>query len=57
MKAKLTSRKLWAWAGACALLVAGSIDQQTWLVVTMTYIGGQAVADAARYFRRGDDNG
>jgi len=51
---KLMSRKLWAWLGACGLLVAGTIDQQTWLVVTAAYIGGQAAADAARYWRAGD---
>jgi len=55
MIAKLTSRKLWAWAGACGLLLAGTIDQQTWLVVTAAYMGGQALADAARYWKRGNE--
>ena len=55
MMRKLTSRKLWAFAASCALLAMDQIDQQTWLVVTTAYMGGQALADAARYWRRGDD--
>jgi hypothetical protein len=54
MIAKLTSRKLWAWAGACVLLATGNIDQQTWLAVTAAYIGGQAVVDALAHFKRPD---
>jgi len=48
---KLMSRKLWAWAGACALLMLGNIDQQTWLIVTGAYIGGQSVVDALAALR------
>jgi len=48
---KLTSRKLWAWIGACALLAAGQIDQHTWLYVTVAYMGGQALIDAVKHWR------
>ena len=48
---KLMSRKLWAWAGACALLAGGQIDQQTWLYVTVAYMGGQALIDAVHRWR------
>lgn len=53
--ARMGSRKLLAFAVASALLALGLIDQGTWLAVACTYVGGQAVADAARYWRRGDD--
>ena len=55
MKAKLLSRKLWAFLAASGLLLAGAVDQQTWLYVALAYMGGQAVADAARYWKRGDE--
>ena len=52
---KLTSRKLWAFAAASVLLLAGGIDQDVWLAVAIAYIGGQSAADVARYWRRGDE--
>lgn len=52
---KLTSRKLWAFTGACGLLVFGQIEEATWLPVALAYMGGQALHDAAQFWRRGED--
>ena len=51
---KLTSRKLWAFAVATVLMVTGDVSEHSWLIVAAAYMGGQGIADAARYFRSGD---
>ena len=44
-------RKFLAWLGSCGLLVAGMIDQDTWMGVTQLYIGGQTAVDIAMYVK------
>ncbi len=51
---KLQSRKLWAFVAASVLMVTGDISEQSWLIVAAAYMGGQAIADAARHFRSGE---
>lgn len=41
-------RKLTAFAVSCGMLLGGAIDQQTWLVVTLAFLGAQAVTDLKR---------
>lgn len=50
---KVVSRKLLAWATACALLFAGSLDSEQWGMVTIVYIGSQAATDIMERFRFG----
>ena len=39
-------RKFLAWAGSSGLLIGGQIASHDWLIITLTYIGGQAAVDA-----------
>lgn len=47
------SRKFLAWATATAMCVAGSVDSDDWVAVTMAYIGTQALVDAAVKWKHG----
>ena len=44
-------RKFLAWVGTTGLLVTGQVSQETWLTVTLVFIGGTAVIDAVAVWR------
>jgi len=52
---KIISRKLTVWLGATFALFEGVISPPEWVVVTVAYVVGQAIADAASHFKRGDN--
>jgi hypothetical protein len=50
---RFISRKFLAWLTATGLAVAGSLDGDNWVAVTLAYIGTQAVVDAATAWKHG----
>jgi hypothetical protein len=38
---KITSRRFLAWIVSCGLVVAGSIDGDAWVLVTVVFIGAE----------------
>lgn len=50
---RLISRKFLAWLTATTLCVTGAIDADSWVAVTMSYIGTQALVDAATQWKHG----
>jgi hypothetical protein len=38
---KITSRRFLAWIVSCGLVVAGSIDGDAWVALTMVFIGAE----------------
>lgn len=41
------SKKLWVFIGATALLLNGTIAQDTWVMITLGYLGAQGATDFA----------
>lgn len=50
---RFISRKFLAWLTATGLALAGSLDGDNWVAVTLAYIGTQAVVDAATIWKHG----
>jgi hypothetical protein len=50
---KLISRKLLVFLSATGLMVYDGLDSETWGMIAIVYIGGQAVVDAMKAFRHG----
>ena len=48
---KLVSRKLMAFATATALLVMDKVTSESWVEITMVYIGSQAAVDLVTKLR------
>jgi hypothetical protein len=44
---KFFSRKLLVWLSTTGLLLAGSLDGEQWVAISLVYIGTQAAADIA----------
>jgi len=52
LQEKIVSRKLLVFVTATALLVWAGLDADTWGMIAMCYIGGQAAIDFAKVWRR-----
>jgi len=52
---KFISRKFLVFLTATGLLAWSSLDSDTWGLIAICYIGGQAVIDAAQMWRHGAD--
>jgi len=50
---KMISRKLLVFATATGLMAWDGLDSETWGMIAIVYIGGQAVVDAMKAFRHG----
>jgi len=50
---KVVSRKLLVFATATGLMVWDGLDSETWGMIAICYIGGQAVVDAMTAYRHG----
>ena len=50
---KVVSRKLLVFATATVLLAQYGLDPDTWGMISIVYIGGQSVIDAAKTWRHG----
>ena len=50
---KLISRKLLVFATATGLLAGAGLDSETWGMIAIVYVGGQAAIDAVRVWRHG----
>ena len=50
---KLISRKLLVFLTATGLLAWSNLDPETWGMIAVIYIGGQAVIDAVKAWRHG----
>ena len=48
---KWFSRKLFTFLWACVLLLAGSLDSETWGMIAAIYIGGQSCVDMVKVYR------
>jgi len=51
---KAISRKLLVFGTATGLMVWDGLDSETWGMVAIVYIGGQAVVDTMKAYRFGD---
>jgi hypothetical protein len=52
---KFISRKFLVFLTATGLMAWSSLDSDTWGLIAICYIGGQAVIDAAQMWRHGAD--
>ena len=52
---KFISRKFLVFLTATGLLAWSGLDSDTWGLIAICYIGGQAVIDAAKMWRHGAD--
>ena len=50
---KVVSRKLLVFATATGLMIWDGLDSETWGMIAICYIGGQAVVDAMTAYRHG----
>jgi len=50
---KLISRKFLVWLTATALVGYGLIDPESWVSVTVMYVGSQALVDLATQWKHG----
>ena len=50
---KLISRKLLVFATATGLLAGAGLDSDTWGMIAVVYVGGQAAIDAVKIWRHG----
>ena len=50
---KFISRKFLVFLTATGLLAYSGLDSETWGLIAISYIGGQAVIDAAKTWRHG----
>ena len=53
IQAKLISRKLLVFVTATALLASAGLDSDTWGMIAIVYVGGQAAIDAVIAWRHG----
>ena len=49
---KYGSRKLLVWVSSTALLLAGKIDVNSWLIATGAYLGALGAEDVASRFKK-----
>jgi len=52
---KFISRKFLVFLTATSLMAWSDLDSDTWGLIAICYIGGQAVIDAAQMWRHGAD--
>ena len=52
MFGKLASRKLTVWITATALMAATAIDPDSWVTISLVYIGSQSAIDLAVAWRK-----
>ena len=50
---KLLSRKLLTWMVTTGLLIAGKLDGEQWVAISLAYIGVQGLADIATSWKSG----
>ena len=50
---KLISRKLLVFLTATGLLASAGLDSDTWGMIAVVYVGGQAAIDAVKVWRHG----
>ena len=50
---KLLSRKLLTWMVTTGLLIAGKLDGDQWVAISLAYIGVQGLADIATSWKSG----
>ena len=50
---KLISRKLLVFCTATGLLAGAGLDSETWGLIAVVYVGGQAAIDAVKAWRHG----
>ena len=50
---KLVSRKLLVFLTATGLLASAGLDSDTWGMIAVVYVGGQAAIDAVKVWRHG----
>jgi len=50
---KAVSRKLLVFATATGLMAWNNLDSETWGLIAIVYIGGQAVVDTMKAYRHG----
>lgn len=50
LQQRVISKRLWAWAGATVLLVAGFVDQTAWVTVTVAFMGAEGIQRAAQAY-------
>lgn len=50
---KLFSRKLLTWMTTTGLLIAGKLDGEQWVAISLAYIGVQGLADIATSWKSG----
>ena len=53
LQEKLVSRKLLVFLTATGLLAWSNLDPETWGLIAVIYIGGQAMIDAVKAWRHG----
>jgi len=49
---KLTSKKFVGWLGACAFLYLGKVSEDTWLWITITYMGVEGALNVLANFKK-----
>lgn len=51
IKEKILSRKLLAFGVSTWLFFVGALTEESWLLITMTYIGGQGIVDLMKTWK------
>jgi hypothetical protein len=51
---RLMSRKLLVWMSTTGLLIAGKLDGEQWVAISLAYIGSQGLADIASAWKSGN---
>lgn len=51
IKEKILSRKLLAFAVSTWLFFIGALTEEAWMMITMTYIGGQGIVDLMKVWK------
>ena len=51
IKEKVLSRKLLAFGVSTWLFFVGALTEESWMMITMTYIGGQGIVDLMKAWR------
>lgn len=51
IKEKILSRKLLAFGVSTWLFYVGALTEESWMMITMTYIGGQGIVDLMKAWK------
>jgi hypothetical protein len=54
---KIISKKFIGWLGSCTFLYYDKINEQTWLVITLSYMGLEAGLNLIDRFKQNKEDG